>query len=266
MAQVYFGNTLINQTWLGNTLLNKLELQPWEFILYGNNDFITSRAEFEAKLDFGPYDFALGKFEIKDNNLYATFDYSGGPNIVNPFTFVDNAFTGSSYTALYSTTTWNPSFRMFYQVTSLESIYLVNARPRNFPFQRNFLEQSFMGCEGLTSDKIEIDPFSILYASAFRNCTGLTSFPKIYQCGPGSLRGCPNLNSINWPGFGIQNDGQGPVPSALGFGTGNDNVFTDAANSGSIDIPIFYATVNGGNPDGDLVYLSGTKGWTINYI
>lgn len=54
--------------------------------------------------------------------------------------------------------------------------------------------------------------------------------------------------------------------TAIGGSTGATGTFQDIKTSGSISVPSFYATVNGGSPDGDLVYLSGTRGWTINYL
>jgi hypothetical protein len=267
MAQVYLGNTLINQTWLGNTLLNKLELQPWQFILYGGGDIITNQTDFEDRLDFNVSGVTLGSFEIQNNNVYANFNYSSWSG--NPFTFVDNAFTGSNATALYSIAPFNPSFRMFNGVTSLQSIYLVDIfykERSGLDFARSFGQQSFNGCTGLTSDKIIIDPYSFIGQSAFAFCTGLTSAPAVWQYGPFAFNGCTNLNFANWPNLGIQNDGQGPSPVAIGQSTGDNNVFQNVANGGTINVPSFYATVNAGNPDGDLVYLSGTKGWTINYI
>ena len=54
--------------------------------------------------------------------------------------------------------------------------------------------------------------------------------------------------------------------TAIGGSTGQTNTFTGVAVSGSISVPSFYSTVNGGSPDGDLVYLSSSRGWTINYL
>jgi hypothetical protein len=261
MAQAYLGNTLINQTWLGNTLLNKLELQPWDFILYGGGDIITSQTDFEDRIEPGLTEVTIGGFAIENNNVFVSFDTSAGTRLE----FVDNTFTGSNATAVYSTYPFEVPFRMFYQVTSLESIYLVNARPMTLPYSRDINEQAFSGCTGLTSDKITLDPFSYIGQSAFAFCTGLTSAPVGWSCGPFAFNGCTNLNFVNWPNFGTFNDGQFSNV-ALGQGTGNNNVFQNVASGGTINIPTAFATVASGNPDGDLVYLSGTKGWTINYV
>ena len=267
MAQAYLGNTVLNQTWLGNTQINKVEFQPWEFILYGGGDVVTSQADFEDKIDTlatSNSGITVGTFEIQNNNVFVNFDTSAWNG--NPFEFIPNAFTGSSATALYSTAKFDLGDKMFFNVTSLQSIYLVDALSTGTPFSREFGEQSFQGCTGLTSANITIDPFSILLASAFEGCTGLTSFPKIQQCGPAAFKGCTSLNSLNWPRFGEEPSNGLYEPTALGFSTGNGNVFLDVASGGTINIPILYSTVNGGSPDGDLVYLSGTKSWTINYI
>lgn len=54
--------------------------------------------------------------------------------------------------------------------------------------------------------------------------------------------------------------------TAIGGSTGQTGTFQDIKTSGSISVPSFYSTVNGGSPDGDLVYLSSSRGWTINYL
>jgi hypothetical protein len=55
------------------------------------------------------------------------------------------------------------------------------------------------------------------------------------------------------------------APNGLGGSPARNFVFSNVADSGSINIPLAFATNNSGNPDADLQYLSG-KGWTINYV
>jgi len=52
----------------------------------------------------------------------------------------------------------------------------------------------------------------------------------------------------------------------LGGSPANNSVFNNVASGGTIYVPSFFETNNSGQPDGDIVYLRDTKGWTINYV
>lgn len=57
-----------------------------------------------------------------------------------------------------------------------------------------------------------------------------------------------------------------PILTTLGSTTSFDRVFLNMTLLANLTVPAALATVDGGNPDGDLVYASGTLGTTINYI
>ena len=57
-----------------------------------------------------------------------------------------------------------------------------------------------------------------------------------------------------------------PNCTSLGLTTGDNSVFSGCTNLTKVYVPTALATVDGGNPDGDLVYAVGTLGATINYI
>lgn len=58
------------------------------------------------------------------------------------------------------------------------------------------------------------------------------------------------------------------IPSATNLGgtTGNDNVFLNCLNLTTIYCNNLLATIDGGSPDGDLVYAVGTLGAAITYV
>ena len=83
------------------------------------------------------------------------------------------------------------------------------------------------------------------------------SFASAEECYGGAFGNCNSLVYVNLPSL--------VAPNGLGGSPTNDFTFTNVADSGSIRVPIAFATNNSGNPDADLQYLSG-KGWTITYL
>ena len=76
--------------------------------------------------------------------------------------------------------------------------------------------------------------------------------------GPGTFFNNTSLKWVYLPTLSGSN--------ALGGSPSYDQTFENVASSGTITVPSFYSSSNGGGPDADLTYLSGTKGWTINYV
>jgi len=117
----------------------------------------------------------------------------------------------------------------------------------------------FDGCNSLPT--VNIPLATKIYQWGFRNCTSLksVSFPNVSSVDAQAFITCTSLTSINLPALS--------GPTALGGSTGNDNVFTNLPNTGSITVPSYLSASNAGVPDGDLVYLTTSpRSWTINYI
>lgn len=120
---------------------------------------------------------------------------------------------------------------------------------------------------------------------AFRSCSALTNInlPELT-----SIIGNVNTNTGTFTGTALQTislpkltsvlDGfvfygatnletiYMPLLTSLGSTTGNNWVFVNIKLGATITVPVALQTVNGGNPDGDLVYASGTRGAIIIYI
>ena len=99
-----------------------------------------------------------------------------------------------------------------------------------------------------------------LGSNAFRNATSIVSasFNNATSVGSTCFGDCSSLAYVSLTALSGDN--------ALGGSPGDDSVFSNVADSGSITIPSYYSSSNSGNPDGDLEYLINTKGWTVNYI
>lgn len=93
--------------------------------------------------------------------------------------------------------------------------------------------------------------------SAFEGCTGTTAFVVNGLSTVANLlfKDCTNVVTIAIASC-----------TALGSTTANNNVFENCTSLANVYCPTALATVDGGNPDGDLVYAAGTLGATINYI
>ena len=76
--------------------------------------------------------------------------------------------------------------------------------------------------------------------------------------GPNALQNCSSLTYVDISTISGSD--------ALGGQAASNNVFINVASGGTIYVPSFYETNNAGSPDGDIVYLRDTKGWTINYV
>jgi hypothetical protein len=118
--------------------------------------------------------------------------------------------------------------------------------------------QAFQVCGALNS--LTFPNITSVGSQAFDRCTSLSqfNFPLVTTVGANAFDGCTSLLTVNLSGLSGSN--------ALGGSPTNNNVFNGVGITGTITVPIFYQTNNGGNPDGDLQYLVSSKGWTVNYI
>lgn len=112
----------------------------------------------------------------------------------------------------------------------------------------------------------------------FYPCVSATTFtlPLLTSAGNNCFRGCTSVVTFSLPlltsaGSSCFQDCSATVISlpnctSLGLTTGDNSVFSGCTNLTTVYVPTALATVDGGNPDGDLVYAVGTLGATINYL
>ena len=94
--------------------------------------------------------------------------------------------------------------------------------------------------------------------SCFASCTDAESFdfPLLTTIGPNAFESCTSVVTINIPSC-----------TALGLTVGNDNVFLSiVGNTITLTVPTALATVNAGNPDGDIATLAANNTETIVYV
>ena len=115
------------------------------------------------------------------------------------------------------------------------------------------LDSAFNGCTAL----ITVTAPSLISArTAFIGCTDLVSIslPALETAGAGMFGGCIRLETVTLASV-----------TDLGGTTGDDTVFLGCTSLTSVTVPTALATIDSGNPDGDLVYAC-NKGATITYI
>jgi hypothetical protein len=172
----------------------------------------------------------------------------------------------------------------------------------NIPNVVNILDGTFNNCAALTTVTFP-NLLSIPYAT-FNGCVSLSTItaPKITSIGSTAFQGCISLTSISFPKVTSIASGNNfancislmtaNLPAAtfigptafqtctalttinlnsvinLGGTPGDDGVFGDMSGQTIIlTVPVAQATIDGGNPDGDILYfLSTNPGSTVNYI
>ena len=132
-------------------------------------------------------------------------------------------------------------------------------------------------CDSLTS--LSLPTLITAGSMAFNDCLLLATFtaPNLQTLGSSALSGSPALTAISLPALTAAGDAafsgcanittiSMPILTNLGTTTGNDNVFLGCTLLTSVTVPTALATIDSGNPDGDLVYADVTLGATITYI
>lgn len=133
----------------------------------------------------------------------------------------------------------------------------------------------FVACEALTS--INVPLLETAGSDCFQGCLSLTtiSLPSLVNGGDYCFSDCENL--ITFSAQSLVNIGEWffynnltytdiyiPSCTNLGGTVGDDNVFADInPDIATLTIPASLMTVNGGNPDGDIVYLLANSNVTI---
>ena len=116
-------------------------------------------------------------------------------------------------------------------------------------------QEAFKDCTSLTT--YTMWALQTAGSSCFYGCTSVTTFamPALQTMGDNCFRLCTSLTTVTMP-----------LLNALGTTTGFDSVFDSCTALTSVTVPTALATVDAGNPDGDLVYADGTLGATITYV
>ena len=103
----------------------------------------------------------------------------------------------------------------------------------------------------------EAESITSLGQGAFLGCTLLTTaiFPACTSTSDSIFKACTALTTVTLP-----------LCADLGGTTGDDNVFNVSGNTITLTIAASRETCDGGNPDGDIVYLAANNTATIIYI
>ena len=136
----------------------------------------------------------------------------------------------------------------FYNCTSLTTISL--------PLLTSAGDYCFYNCTSLTT--IDLQLLTTAGSACFFSCTSLTTIDLqlLTTAGSACFYDCYSLTTINLPSC-----------TDLGLTSGVDFVF-DGISSNTITATFnsVLATNNGGNPDGDIQYLSANNTVTITYV
>lgn len=116
-------------------------------------------------------------------------------------------------------------------------------------------QKSWAGCSSLTN----FSNSSLITAGieSWKNCSNLAGFSCV-NCttiGAGAFYNCSSLGTVDLR-----------LCTALGNDVLNNNVFYGCASLTKITVPTALATINSGNPDGDITYANSTYGTIIVYV
>lgn len=148
----------------------------------------------------------------------------------------------------------------------------------NLPALTTINNSGFFGCTALVN--ITLPALTSTGSSLFSGCTNLitATLSNLITASDNIFNGCTSLTTVSMP---LTTDISTSVfqncnaitnidlTSCTNFGgtSGNDNVFNLVVGATvTISVPIVLKTCDGGNPDGDLVYLSANNTATFNYI
>jgi len=147
----------------------------------------------------------------------------------------------------------------------------------SFPTCTTTLNTTFAVCTSLIT--VSLPACTLLGAGAFGACTLLAnvSLPVCVMVEEGCFQGtalttislpaCTSLGEAQFSGSNLLTNVNLPLCENLGGGTGNNDVFDGiTGNTITLTIAASRQTCNGGNPDGDIVYLAANNTATINYV
>ena len=126
----------------------------------------------------------------------------------------------------------------------------------SLPACTSLADSAFYGCTALTI--LSFPACTSIYGSTFGTCTALTtaSLPICTSVASGAFISCTALTTVTLP-----------LCADLGGTTGNDFVFANVSGQTiTLTIAASRETCDGGNPDGDIVYLSANNTATIIYV
>ena len=126
----------------------------------------------------------------------------------------------------------------------------------NFPKITQINNSAFEGCTSLSS--IDFPLVTIVLDNAFYNCSslGTVNLPAVTEIAVFVFGNCISLNTVNLNSV-----------TNLGGTPGDDNVFNGVTGlTLTLTVPVAQGTIDGGDPDGDIVYLNGNNVLAINYV
>jgi len=126
----------------------------------------------------------------------------------------------------------------------------------SFPVLTTLQDQAFINCVGITTFTAPL--LTSIGDDGFNGCTSLTTanFPLVTFVGMSAFSPCTALTIINFSSV-----------TNLGGNPGYDAVFAGILGKTiTLTVPVAMETIDGGDPDGDIVYLNSNNTVTINYI
>ena len=257
----------------------------------GDGDTVTVDRGLIVSVDPAPPTFFKLTWDAIGNALYTDIaDYNA--LLGSDFTTLtvdgnDQLLTGNSTTFAMPANTFNGNTNIVAVDDTAESCTSVGYNAfrdcaaltsLSFPVCTSLGENAFNSCAALTTASFPV--CTSVGESAFSGCTSLTtaSYPACTTVGSVAFNGCTSLTTATFPACTSVNTGAFndctalttvslPLCADLGGTTGNDDVFKNiSGNTITLTIPVSRQTCDGGNPDGDIVYLSANNTATIIYV
>ena len=166
----------------------------------------------------------------------------------------------------------------FDQITSIADYtfqYCYGLTEINYPIATSIGYAAFDNCSGVTS--IDLPLTTSVAQDAFQQCTGVTSIniPNLITIGPGAFGSCSSAPIFNFPLATTIDDAAFVLCTSatefnfssctnLGANVGDNSVFLYViGNDITLTVPAALMTCDGGNPDGDIVYLQANNTVTV---
>ena len=223
-------------------------------IMSSSTDYHITASAFSGQSTLNAF-IDTGKCTVISASAFAFCNNLTTASFANVRTIIDNAFqecTSLKYINLPSLVTMSGQLH-FYSNTALQTIDL--------PEVLNIGAFSFSTVSNMTTiaapKATSIGEFAFDAAARLGSNGVNISFPSVTTVAQGAFNRCQSLSQISLPALSGS--------TALGGGTGNNNVFFGLPSFGTITVPSYLSASNGGNPDGDLVSLA-ARNWYIQYI
>lgn len=221
----------------------------------------TSLSSFSAPLltNVSPY-FLQGNTNMTTVNI---------PNAILTYSNSNYMFDGcSKLTNLTVANVTGLGQRAFQNCVKLLSLNLSNCTSVGFA--------AFSGCT-LLANVVSLSNTTSLENYCFSNCPNLAGSYTVgvNSIGTGVFGGnkissltLPSLTSITgtMSSMSFLTNFYAPNLATIGATTGNNNIFNLIKIGVTLTVKASMATVNGGSPDGDLVYVTGSRSGTVIYV